>query len=483
MSYAQIINMLDIQEDINTKNKIHISDPVCYKLNNEYTMLCVNITTSTTPQNAIDLTKKATNETFLISSNNIYNEFKNTVITRSNKNIGPVKFFSFAGGQEVTRLITDVTQMSKLPYPVFSGTLLSSITLPLNMDNNTVYLTIDKRWYNVINTIVDSEMKTTLIEKDLELLLNEIKINIEGKNVNFIISFEKELYDELVQYKPDIYTYINSFGIKIIITDKRNLVLYMCDLVFGIIVGGQNHQYTGIINPVNFKIIDAFITGKKNHTIIKRTSGLAISGNGTSTIYMLLCNNIILNEIRLIDVTMNTELLNINTSTCEVQHTNNELLLVFIKLIEYCIEIKRLLERNIKKDFAFFMEKNIKKNHYWEIVFWDFYKSQVIEEDVKSYIDCYINVYYVKLINQLSSIRMMFSHNKIDDNNNLIMQREPIMQRESTIGINDTFELPPPVLERQPPVLERQAPILERQTNADQSPFNFRKYVGLTDTW
>ena len=38
MSYAQIINMIDIQEDINTKNKIHISDPVCYKLNNEYTI-------------------------------------------------------------------------------------------------------------------------------------------------------------------------------------------------------------------------------------------------------------------------------------------------------------------------------------------------------------------------------------------------------------------------------------------------------------
>ena len=442
MSYAQIIHLLDEDNNNDAKNQIRIDNPIYYKLNNNYIMLRLDITTSTTQQNAIDLTKKATNETFIISSINIYNEFKNHVITRSNKNIGSVKFFSFAGGQEVSRLTTNLIQMSKLSYPIFSGTLLSSIMMPLNMDNNTVYLIIDKKWYNVINTIVDPEMKNTLIKKDLELLLNKIKIAIENKNVNFIISFEKELYDELIKYKLDINEYINSYGIKVMITEKKNLVLYVCDLVFGIIVGGQNHQYTGIINPVNFKIIDTFIINKQNHNIVKRNSGLSISGNDTSTIYILLCNNIMLNKIKLIDVTMGTELLNIDTNIYE-QHANGELLLLFINLIEYCAEIKKLLKCNNKKEIALFMEKHMKKNHYWEITFWDFYKLQVIEEDIKPYIDCYINVYYVKLINQLSSIRAMFYYNKIDNGYN------PIMQRESTIYINDNLELPPPVLQRQ----------------------------------
>lgn len=443
MSYAQIINMLDVDNN-DSKNQIHINNPIYYKLNNDYVMLRLDITTSTTQQNAIDLTKKATNETFIISSNNIYNEFKNTVITRSNKNIGSVKFFSFAGGQEVSRLITDVTQMSKLSYPIFSGTLLSSIIMPLNMDNNTVYLIIDKKWYNAVSTIVDPELKSMLIKRDLELLLNEIGKNIEGKNVNFIISFEKELYDELIKYKSDINTYINSFGIKVMITDRKILVLYICDLVFGINVGGQDHQYTGIINPENFKIIDTFIINKQNHSIVKRNSGLSISGNGTSTMYMLLLgNNIMLNKIKIIDVTMNNELLNIDTTIYE-EHPNTELLLLFINLIEYHTEIKKLLKHNIKKDIALFMEKNVKKNHYWEITFCDFYKLQVIEEDIKPYIDCHINVYYIKLINQLSSIRKMFYYNKTYDNN-----FNPIMQRESTICVDNNLELLPPVLQRQ----------------------------------
>jgi hypothetical protein len=209
-------------------NQINVTNPVVYRLDFKNYMLSFDVTTETNSTTLIDLSKSSLNETKIISSSNIYYKFKDVLLSRTNKNIGAIKFYSYAGGKEITRLINGSNQMSKLEYPPFNGTLFSSIILPEMNNNDSVYILIDS--YNEITSILCPLMKKELINRDLNIMLNNIKTNVADKNVNVTILFETKLYDDFIKYEPELKELINSFNIKLE-DSKGNLVFYTSDLV------------------------------------------------------------------------------------------------------------------------------------------------------------------------------------------------------------------------------------------------------------
>ena len=394
-----------------TMNQIKITNPIIYRLDFNNYMLSINIITDTKSNALIDLSKNSVNETKIISSNNIYDKFKKNNLYYSNKNIGAVKFYSYAGGKEISRLVTGITQMSNLVYPPFNGTLFSSIIMPEINNNDNIYLLIDS--YEELNTISCPKIKKDLINTDLILMLKNIKNIIENKKVNFIILFEIKIYEELIKYEPMLYEIIISqYDIKLE-KSTENIVSYLSDLVFGKVLGGQTIQFTGVINPENFNIIDAFIINNptQSYTLINKISGLSVLGNGTATINMILrsnCNDIILTEIRLIEVTTRTELINISLNKNIKVHKNTNEILKFIKLYDYSFLVKNIMLTNNRNKIKQFMKDNLEKNYNYEFNFLDSYNSKNLEEDIKMNIDHNIIIYYNNLINNLLTIRNMY---------------------------------------------------------------------------
>ena len=397
-------------------NQINVSNPVIYRLAPTNFMLSFDISTETRTTALIDLSKNSKNETKIISSNGVYSKFKeNHLSSRKNKNTGDIKFYSYAGGKEITRLTTGSNRMSNLAYPPYNGTLFSSIELPEMNKKDNVYLLIDN--YIEINTISCPNMKKELINKDLEILLNKIKNGIEGKNVNFIILFDSKLHEELIKYEPELNTIICSYDIHPM-KSEGHIVPYVCDLVFGRILGGQTHQFTGVINPEGYTIIDAFTTSIINyHKLTNRTSGLSILGNGTATIYMLLrSNNALTNKIKLMEVPTGTELLNISTNTNVKEHKNTSDILKLIKLIDYTLLLKNILSKNDRTEMKQFMKDNLEENFNWEFNFLENYNPDKLEEDIKLQIDNKMILYYQNMLHFLKTIRNIYSGKRsLDD--------------------------------------------------------------------
>lgn len=431
-------------------NQINVISPVVYRLDFKNYMLSFDVTTETKSTAVIDLSQNSPNETKIISSNVIYSKFKDgNVSCRSNKNSGAVKFYSYAGGKEITRLVTGSTRMSNLAYPPFSGTLFSSIILPEMNDNDTVYLLIDN--CSEVGSITHPKMKKDLINRDLFMMLENIKTGINGKNIKFTILFEKNTYDELIKYESKVDKIIESYGIKSE-HSQGHIVPYLCDLVFGKILGGQLHKYNGVINPENFTILDAFITSNRSiHTLTNRTSGLALVGNGTSTIYMIIrCNSELTNEIILTEITSGIELLNLSLETDVKVHKNTSEILKFIKLFDFSFLTKNIISKNDRKEMSKFMKDNLEECFNLEFNFLDSYNSDDLEEDIKVQLNNNILHYHNNLFNDLIKIRSKFELKRSLEDDEFFdgPQSLPLVPMYTEVGIVHSAPSPIPSLKR-----------------------------------
>ncbi len=415
-------------------NKIIISNPIIYRLDFKNYMLSYDVSTETTSMLSIDLSKTSDDEIKIVSSYTIYSKFKDSMKNVTNKNTKAVKFYSYAGGKEITRLVNGSTRMSHLDYTPFNGSLFSSIILPELNDNDKLYLLFDS--YSELNTIDCPLMKKELINKDFTIMLKNIKKQCEDKKINITMLFDNKLYDELIKYEPSLHlliqgahTYdpitklvVSNFTINLY-TSKTNLCNYARDLIFGKVVGGQTHEFTGIINPVDCTILDV-IVNNKNHVFTNRTSGLSISGNGTSTINMIIkSNNELLNEIKITEVTSGLELINMNINSNVKVHKNTNILLKLVKLREYNTVLTNLLQTNNKEEIKQYMKNNIEETFNWEFNFFESINFSELEEDIKSQVSNNIILLYDTIINHLVTIKKLFYNKRLlIDNNNI--QRE-----------------------------------------------------------
>ena len=405
-------------------NKIIINNPIIYRLDFQNYMLSFDVSTETTSMLSIDLSKTSDDEIKIVSSYTIYSKFKDSMKNVTNKNTKAVKFYSYAGGKEITRLVNGSTRMSHLDYTPFNGSLFSSIILPELNDNDKLYLLFDS--YSELNTIDCPLMKKELINKDFNMMLKNIKTHCEDKKINIIMLFDNKLYDELIKYEPTFNLLIQSSHIydpatnKFVTnyninqhTCKTNLCNYACDLIFGKVVGGQTHEFTGIINPVDCTIIDVF-TNNKNHVFTNRTSGLSISGNGTSSINMIIkSNNELLNDIKIIEVTSGVELINLSINSNVKVHKNTNILLKLIKIREYNSILNNLLSRTNKEEIKQYMKTNIEETFNWEFNFYESINFSELEEDIKNQVTNNIILLYDTTLNHLLTMKSLFYNKRL----------------------------------------------------------------------
>lgn len=421
-------------------NHINITNPIVYKLNLKHYMLSCNVTTKTMSSPMIDLSVSLPNDTIIISSNNTYNKFYHHISNYVNKNTGQVKFYSYAGGKEITKLVNGINKMSNLPYPPFNNTLFSSIILPEINNNDSVYILIDS--YNEINSITCPLLMKKLINRDLNIMLNNIKTNVENKNVNVIIMFDTLLYDELINYEPDIDNIIQNFNFTL--KKNKNLVSYTFDLVFGKVISSEDLAFNGIIDFENFTIYYAFTTNQSIcHLLTIRTSGLSIIGNGTSNIYVILSsNNCLPNEIKITDVTSENKLLNVTFNENIQEHKNTDIILKLIELCNYNLTLSKIINTDNKDAMKHIMHEKLHENFQWEFNFLNTYDLNNLEEDIKTIIDAKIRWLHNILLNYFAIIRSKFHINKLNGYNyyNLIYRTDnvlPTMERNVTAPCNN----------------------------------------------
>jgi len=410
-----------------TMNQINVTNPIIYRLDSSNYMVNFDVTTGTHTSALIDMSNILENDIKIISSNAIYSKFKQIVSNRTNKNIGSIKFYSYCGGKEITRMVTNSNKMSNIPYPPYTGTLFSSIILPELNDNDTVYLILDE--YKDIETITCPLIKMKLISRDLSILFENIRLSILGKNIKFTVIYENTLYEELNKSYSNITSLMKDYDINFNANFKTHNVVcnYVCDLVFGRVFGGKTQEFTGVINPESFTIIDVFCSNANSvHTFTNRTSGLSISGNGTSTIFILMkCTTEIESDLKITEIVTGKELLNINLSSNIKVHKNSGILLKLINLYNYDLRLENILkddETKIKE----FIKENLEEIFDIEFNFLDNYNEKDLEEDIRSSLNSSIMIIYNRIITNLENVRKIFTNKRksdFDDNINYV-QRE-----------------------------------------------------------
>ena len=413
-----------------TMNEINIINPTIYRLYFNNFMASFDIETKTKSSSLIDMSNKSENNISIISSETIYSTFKKCVIDRTNNNVCAIRFYSLCGGKEITRMLTNSTNMSMLPYPPYSGTLFSSIILPEFNYNEIVYLILDE--CKEIKTVTCPLIKTNLIKRDLTLLFENIKLSTEGKNIKFTIIYEKSLYEELSKSYTEINSLMDEYNISFNYDFRTPNIIcnYVCDLVFGKIFGGKTHEFTGIINPESFIIIDMFCSNTNHvHTFTNRTSGLSISGKGISRINILMkSNSEDIADLLITEIVTGKELLKVNLLENVKVHQNTKILLDLIGFHNYNLQLNNILIEDSTK-IKEFLKKNIYLNFDLEFNFFDNYDERELQEDIRIPVHTSIMILYNRIILTLDNIRKMF----INKTNSNFDDDIPYIQRGHTV--------------------------------------------------
>jgi len=260
---------------------ITFENPELYGINSSHVLLKGTISTNVDPLHSIDLSIKRTNNCKVVLSQTQYSKVKTMPFT--NKNEGTISFYSYAGGKEVSTLKPGSNAFSLLDYFPYSGTMLSTINLPILSDNDELYLVIDS--YSEFNNLACPDLKKQLIKADTEQLLSSLEYTKELSNVKIHIIIESKIHTDIIGFYPD---FLSNFQGDIYNIETKQLMSLLIDKLFGKIIGGQYRAFNGLLSSPSYKIVDAYING--NHTITNRGSGLSITGNERSVIYLILEN-------------------------------------------------------------------------------------------------------------------------------------------------------------------------------------------------
>lgn len=156
--------------------------------------------------------------------------------------------------------------------------------------------------YSEFNNCSDPRLKKRLVNEDLHRLYKNIKKSCDNiNNIEVNIIFDSELFTSFEQY-ISINNILEDFSISSFPND--NMVNYLCDKIFGKIIGGQQQYFNGLITVNNNNnIIDAYSEGNININL--RGSGLSVYGNGKSKIFMIIevkNNNSIIQEMNSLEI-------------------------------------------------------------------------------------------------------------------------------------------------------------------------------------
>jgi hypothetical protein len=132
---------------------------------------------------------------------------------------------------------------------------------------------------------------------------------------------------------------------------------------------------------------------------------------------LFLKSNNELDNLRLIEITNGTELLNIKLNNEIAVHINNKELLMGIRLFDYNCKLHNLLATNDKDKIKKFMKEYINANYYWEFNFMESYDSDKLEEDIKVGISLMLEHGYNRLLSNINTARKLFTSNKRKLNN------------------------------------------------------------------
>jgi hypothetical protein len=330
------------------------------KINENHILLKTNIETIQHYNSSIDLTSKRINKCKIILSSMQYEAFKKLQFI--NNNLNDINFYSYLGGKEITTLTPYKNIFSSIVYPNYTGTLFNSIEFPIIEENDEIFLLIDQ--YLELNKLYVPELKKTLIKNDVEQLINNIKTNCTLKNIKLKFIISDQLFREIAEINSkinnnnelksyNIYTEFmkimtnTNIIVEIISVDKNNIAEYVCDLLFGKLVGNQLQDFSGNIYFPYYEIIDVYTFG--DHNILKRSSGLQISKNGKSNLIIILKSNLVGVSLTICENITDKILETISISTED--YISKNILNKLITYINYYETIEYINDINIIKDY------------------------------------------------------------------------------------------------------------------------------------
>jgi hypothetical protein len=423
----------------NRKEFLVESIPQVFKINEKLLAVEFNIVTMVEPAESIDLTIDLQKQVHVILSQGQYNKLDQSLQTRINNNSNPINFYSQAGGNPITILKNGQHKMGTITYPNHSGTLLSSIKIPHIQENEILYILVDS--YPELLTCADPNLRRKLLVADISELIKHI--NYASSNIEVNIIFDSAIVKLINEFYPTFFSgplerdTINQFNLHEISLDKMNL--FLCDKIFGKVIGGQSQSFNGIITAKDCIIVDAYSDGDLSISI--RGSGLSVNGNGKAKILIIIENA----DSELLIQETYTGLIILNNHTINYEEFKfSEKYIKLYELIKYYDELSKLTLESKK-----IIKENLVKNCYknFEIEFCDL-EDYIIESELwfisKLNLRVTETIYYLRY--NLELIRSQFiidrSQSNLVERQNDIIQRQYTCQNTSSYPANFITDIP-----------------------------------------
>jgi hypothetical protein len=444
------LSAITIQEDVKM-----------YNINDKLVGLEMSIQTNVDPEECFDFTRNYDKNIHIVVPARTYTQVGYIIEKRVNKNTGVINFYSYAGGKPVSQLMNGQRNLSKIIYPPYSSTLLSSIKLPKVLNSEILYILVDS--YPEFSSINQSSLKKDLIKNDLNLLIQRLVDSVYGDDIEIKFIIDKSTFESINLVYPefeDIICNIENFKVSLSKVSNDEMNNYLCDDLFGKVIGGHQQLFNGTLVFKDYTIIDVYNDNKINISL--RGSGLYLMGNGISKIFVILEKESIDSSINITESTSDTVLFEGNLTDLDIIHPYTDLITNIITISNYNKEIEKCLNSKDKKEMKEFMIKNSTYNTELEL-----YEFEYIQAEEKEWYYNNLKLRIQELINNsrrmLNSVRKYFVITKDIDTGsqpNISMQRQytcagrngpidELQYQDHAVLYQDSMMIPPP------PVLRR----------------------------
>jgi hypothetical protein len=444
------LSAITIQEDVKM-----------YNINDKLVGLEMSIQTNVDPEECFDFTRNYDKNIHIVVPARTYTQVGYIIEKRVNKNTGVINFYSYAGGKPVSQLMNGQRNLSKIIYPPYSSTLLSSIKLPKVLNGEILYILVDS--YPEFSSINQSSLKKDLIKNDLNLLIQRLVDSVYGDDIEIKFIIDKSTFESINLVYPefeDIICNIKNFKVSLSKVSNDEMNNYLCDDLFGKVIGGHQQLFNGTLVFKDYTIIDVYNDNKINISL--RGSGLYLMGNGISKIFVILEKESVDSSINITESTSDTVLFEGNLTDIDIIHPYTDLITNIITISNYNKEIERCLNSKDKKEMKEFMIKNSTYNTELEL-----YEFECIQSEEKEWYYNNLKLRIQELINNskrmLNSVRKYFVITKDIDTGsqpNISMQRQytcagrngpvdELLYHDHAVLYQDSMIIPPP------PVLRR----------------------------
>lgn len=425
-----------------------------YNINDKLIGLEMNIQTNVEPEECFDFTRNYNKNIHIIIPSKTYPQLGHIVEKRVNKNTGVINFYSYAGGKPVSQLINGQRNLSKLTYPPYSSTLLSSIKFPKVLNGEILYILIDS--YPEFLSISQSSLKTELIKNDTNLLIQRLVNSLDGNDIEIKFIIDQLIFESINLVYPefkDVLCNIKNFKVSQLTISNDDMKNYLCDDIFGKVIGGQQQLFNGTLVFKDYTIIDVYNDSKINISL--RGSGLYLMGNGISKIFIILEKE---SDEKIINITESTSgivLFEANLIDINETHPYSNFITEIFNISNYNYEIQKHIINNDKKEIKEFMLKNSKYNTELEL-----YEFEDIQSEEKKWYYNNLKLRIIELINNsikmFNNIKHIFTKDTdIIFQNNIPMQRQYTCASKNDIIPNELVSYSDCLLISPPPILRR----------------------------